>query len=143
MPARASPEMRGTASRRGRLVRGPAGLPRSAARTTPRWASGLALRQLGAGLFERAFDQLAVLIGVDLASEDAARGEHDHSGDLRSQLRQRLIVELPRVAATALADPIGLCLRLRLDVGGGLLRGPCRLIGARLRLDPCGGQGTL
>ena len=48
-----------------------------------------------------------MLVAAHLAFEDAARGEHDHVGDLRAELRERLIVKLIRVDFRALADPVG------------------------------------
>src|SRR5206468_4920683 len=82
------------------------------------------LLQLRAGLVQRALDERAMLLGTDLATENAARREDDHRRSLFAELCERLVVEMLSVAATLLADAVSLGLGLRFDVGGCWL---CRL----------------
>src|SRR5438093_8726201 len=124
------------------------------ARRSPAGRSGKALRRIAAptnqtepsvllqrraGLVQRALDERAMLLGTDLATENAARREDDHRRSVFAQLCERLVVEMLSVAATLLADAVGLGLGLRFDVGGcrlGRLGGPLRDRGglaARLR----------
>src|SRR5439155_16416028 len=128
--------------RRMRAPRSPSGrsgkaLRRSAAPTNQTEPSVLV--QLRAGLVQRALDERAMLLGTDLTTENAARREDDHRRSLFAQLCERLVVEMLSIAATLLADAVGLRLGLRFDVdGGGLgrLGGPFRDRGglaARLR----------
>src|SRR5688572_33267170 len=77
-----------------------------------------------------------MLLGVDLATEDAARGEDDHPRELGSQLRESLIVELLGIVAAALAYAIGLRLCLRADVGRRSLGRLGHPLGDRLRVSP-------
>src|SRR6266545_8121012 len=90
--------------------------PRSAWRTNRKVPS--VLLQIRACLVERTLDERTVLVGTDLATEDAACGEDHHRCDLGAQLRQRLIVEVLRVDAPLLADAVGLRLRVGADVHG-------------------------
>src|SRR5437773_10092089 len=129
--------MRRTRAPRSRSGRSGKSLRRSGAPTNQTQPSDLL--QLRAGLVQRALDERAMLLGTDLATENAARREDDHRRSLFAQLRERLVVEMLSVAATLLADAVGLGLGLRFDVGGcrlGRLCGPFRDRGglaARLR----------
>src|SRR5918992_3008317 len=76
-----------------------------------------------------------MLLGVHFATEDAARREYDHPCELRTQLRERLVVELLGVFAAALADPIRFGLRLRADLGCCRLGGLCHPLRDRLRVS--------
>src|SRR5438046_1309646 len=132
--------MRRTRAPRSRSGRSCKSLRRSGAPTNQTQPSDLL--QLRAGLVERALDERAMLLGTDLATENAARREDDHRRSFFTQLCERLVVEMLSVAATLLADAVGLGLGLRFDVGGcrlGRLGGPCRARGslaARRRGEP-------
>src|SRR5712691_9047668 len=75
-----------------------------------------------------------MLLGTDLATEDAARREDDHRRDFATKLSERLVVQMLRIGSPFLTDPIGLRFRLGTDVGGGGLRGLRRALGDRCRL---------
>src|SRR5205809_2001581 len=109
-------------------------------RVAPRPGSGerqLALfHKVRGGFVERLLDQAAMLLGVDLAAQHAARREDDHARELRSELRERLVMELVRIFAAAFADAIGLGFRLRANIVRRDLGGLRRPLGDRLRLSP-------
>src|SRR3989442_324936 len=128
--------MRGTLRRCDRPPRGRAAPRRSGAAPIPMPPSAFATGELGSGLVQRALDQRAVLIGVHLPAENAARREHDHSRDLRPELGERLVVQLLRVGSRALADALGLDAGLRAEICRARLRGPPHLIGERGRWAP-------
>ena len=75
-----------------------------------------------------------MLFGVDLAAQDAARRENHHPCELRSELGERLVVELLRFFAAALADAVRLRLRLGADIPRGGLGCLGHSVGDRLRV---------
>src|SRR5439155_6567028 len=93
-------------------------------------------RELSGGLIERPLDQCAMLFGVDLAAEDTARREDDHARELRSELREGLVMELLRVFAAAFANAVRLDLGLRANIDCRGLGGLGRSLGDRLGLSP-------
>src|SRR3989442_11918010 len=79
--------------------------------------SDLLAGELRPGFVEGSFDELPMPLGRDLALEHAARCEDDHGCELAAELRERLIVQLLRVAPTSHANAVSPDLRMRAHIG--------------------------